>query len=102
MASLPDFLSALSLSFGLIARLWGEVMDSFEVIVEVTPASGTWAEARKTICEVLKNPIGDMKFIVKDVFKSADKNVSFENSTNHFGNGNQIVNHHHGKEYSRK
>lgn len=66
-----------------------------KVTVKITPKDGNWTTARNLIKQITAEPIGEMEFFVEDVFKaSSDKPV--DNSTNHFGVGNQIVTHNHG------
>ena len=65
-----------------------------KVTVKIVPKDGNWTTARDLIKQITAEPIGEMEFVVEDVFKASNKPV--DNSTNHFGFSNQIITHNHG------
>lgn len=66
---------------------------SNQITVKIVPPDGKWETACALIKHIQRNSMGfNVDFIVEDVFKSDDKNVSFNNLTAHFGDGDNIIN----------
>ncbi len=62
-----------------------------KVTVKIAPHDGSWQTACNLIKQIAANPVGEMEFIVEDVFNNGSKKISVgNNSSVYVGNGNNV------------